>query len=188
MSILDLFVSLTTYQKVFLLEVFIFILLAVVIKIYFRFGDKSETQRDEPLYDALADDETRSTLHRYQAVITGKALHLMMNEAYFDAILFGFLRSLQREGYTLSSAEGLESLLPGDTFNRIALEVERTRLDYLTTLDYDIDEDIALHMQSGHSQKFLARFIDSCSKLGWKIVPLIQQSEDECVDSFSVSP
>lgn len=72
MSILDHFASLTTYQKLFLLEVFIFILLAVVITIYFRLRDKAETQRDKPLHDARVDDETRSTRHRYTAPITGK--------------------------------------------------------------------------------------------------------------------
>lgn len=189
MSILDLFVSLTTYQKVFLLEVFIFILLAVVIKIYFRFGDKSETQRDEPLYDARADDETRSTLHRYPAVITGKALFLQMNEEYFDAIFSGFVRSLLRAGYTLSDSETAQArLLSAATLDALAKEVERVRQDYLTLLGTDIEEDISYCMKAGRAQKFLIQLIASCERLGWKVMPVVREPEEECASSFSALP
>ncbi|MFD3232083.1 hypothetical protein [Rahnella aceris] len=189
MSILDHFASLTTYQKLFLLEVFIFILLAVVITIYFRLRDKAETQRDKPLHDARVDDETRSTRHRYTAPITGKTLFLQMNEAYFDAIFSAFLRSLQRAGYTLSDREtGVAPLLSGSTIDAMAREVERARQEFLTVLGSNIEDDICFQMQSGRAPKFLIQLIDSCERLGWKVMPVVREPEEECASSFSALP
>lgn len=187
MSILDLFASLTTYQKLFLLEVFIFILLAVVIIIYFRLRDKAETE-EHPLEAPDAEGNT-SMLFRYPAVITGKALHLQMNEAYFDAIFSGFVRGLLRAGYTLSDREVAPApLLPGGTLDALAKEVERARQEFLTVLGTDIEYDITYQMQSGRAPKFLIQLVDSCERLGWKIVPAIRAPEEECANSFSALP
>ncbi|WP_413536445.1 hypothetical protein [Rahnella inusitata] len=187
MSILDLFASLTTYQKLFLLEVFIFILLAVVINIYFRLRNKAETE-EHPLEAPDAEGNT-SMLFRYPAVITGKALHLLMNEAYFDAIFSAFLRSLRRAGYTLSDREtGIAPLLSGSTIDAMAREVERARQEFLTVLGSNIEDDICFQMQSGRAPKFLIQLIDSCERLGWKVMPVVREPEDECASSFSALP
>lgn len=130
-----------------------------------------------------------SMLFRYPDAITGKALFLQMNEAYFDAIFSAFLRSLQRAGYRLSDREpGIPPLLSGPTIDELAREVDRARQEFMTVLGTDIKDDVDYQMESGRAPKFLIQLIDSCERLGWKVVPAIQLPEDECVSSFSVSP
>lgn len=130
-----------------------------------------------------------SILFKYPAPITGRALHAQMNAAYFDAIYSAFLRSLQRAGYRLSDREpGIPPLLSGPTIDALAREVDRARQEFMTVLGTDIKDDVDYHMESGRAPKFLIQLIDSCERLGWKVVPAIQLPEDECVSSFSVSP
>ena len=139
--------------------------------------------------DAPRAEGNTSKLFRYPSAITGKALQAQMNEAYFDAIFSAFLRSLQRAGYTLSDREtGIAPLLSGSTIDAMAREVERARQEFLTVLGSDIEDDICYQMQSGRAPKFLIQLIDSCERLGWKIVPAIRAPEEECANSFSALP
>ncbi|WP_250981448.1 hypothetical protein [Rahnella sp. CG8] len=139
--------------------------------------------------DAPRDEGNTSKLFRYPAAITGKALHAQMNEAYFDAIFSAFLRSLQRAGYTLSDREtGIAPLLSGSTIDAMAREVERARQEFLTVLGSNIEDDICFQMQSGRAPKFLIQLIDSCERLGWKVMPVVREPEDECASSFSALP
>jgi hypothetical protein len=169
-------------------------LLSLLLCLYLFFCYKAVGRNDfvaKPL--PRPDDTSRpegntSMLFKYPAAITGKALHAQMNADYFDAIYSAFLCSLQRAGYRLSDREpNVAPLLSGPTIDALALEVERARQEFLTLLGTVIEEDIAYQMNGGRAQKFLIQLIDSCEKLGWKVVPAIQLSEDECVNSFSVS-
>ena len=139
--------------------------------------------------DAPRAEGNTSKLFRYPSAITGKALQAQMNEAYFDAIFSAFLRSLQRAGYTLSDREmGVAPLLSGSTIDAMAREVERARQEFLTVLGSDIEDDIDYQMQSGRAPKFLIQLIDSCERLGWKVMPVVREPEDECASSFSALP
>ena len=139
--------------------------------------------------DAPRAEGNTSKLFRYPSAITGKALQAQMNEAYFDAIFSAFLRSLQRAGYTLSDREtGIAPLLSGSTIDAMAREVERARQEFLTVLGSNIEDDICFQMQSGRAPKFLIQLIDSCERLGWKVMPVVREPEDECASSFSALP
>lgn len=139
--------------------------------------------------DAPRAEGNTSMLFRYPAAITGKALHTQMNEAYFDAIFSAFLRSLQRAGYTLSDREtSVAPLLSGSTIDAMAREVERARQEFLTVLGSDIKADIDYQMQSGRAPKFLIQLIDSCERLGWKVIPVVREPEEECASSLSALP
>lgn len=170
-------------------------LLSLLLCLYLFFCYKAVGRSDfvaKPLPrpdDAPRSEGNTSMLFRYPAAITGKALHAQMNAAYFDTIYSAFLRSLQRAGYHLSDREpGVAPLLSGPTIDALAREVERARQEFLTVLGTDVEDDIAYQMQSGRAPKFLIHLIDSCERLGWKVVPAILLAEDECVNSFSVSP
>ncbi len=170
-------------------------LLLLLLCLYLFFWHKAVGKNDfvgKPM--PRQDDTPRaegntSKLFRYPAAITGKALHAQMNEAYFDAIFSAFLRSLQRAGYTLSDREtGIAPLLSGSTIDAMAREVERARQEFLTVLGSNIEDDICFQMQSGRAPKFLIQLIDSCERLGWKVMPVVREPEDECASSFSALP
>ena len=170
-------------------------LLSLLLCLYLFFCYKAVGRSDfvaKPLPlpdDAARSEGNTSMLFRYPVAITGQALHAQMNEAYFDAIYSAFLRSLQCAGYRLSDREpGVATLLSGPTIDALAREVERARQEFLTVLGTDIEDDIDYQMQSGRAPKFLIQLIDSCERLGWKVVPVIKEPEDECASSFSVSP
>ena len=174
------------------LDLMISIMVCLLALIFFScqwFVNKAKTQRDKQRLDALAAERNRAVQHRYPAVITGKALFLQVNEEYFDAILSGFVRSLLRAGYTLSDREVAPSLLlPKATLDVLAREGDRVRQEYLRGLGEDIEDDIRYHMESGRAQTFLMQMIGSCERLGWKVIPVVREPEEECASSFSALP
>lgn len=188
MNIVDFITSLTTGQTV--------AVLCVLFSLFLLFAYLASPRRLAPTLknahrqeDAPRTEGNTSMLFKHPDAITGKALHAQMNEAYFDAIFAALLRSLQRAGYALSNRDvAAVPLLSGGTVNALAREVERARLEFLTLLGTDIEDDIDLQMKGGRSQAFLIKLICSCERLGWKVVPLIKEPEDECASSFSVSP
>ncbi|QQN37467.1 hypothetical protein JHW33_22500 (plasmid) [Rahnella aceris] len=174
-------------------EIFWLLLLLLCLYLFFWYkavGKNDFVAKPMPLQDdAPRAEGNTSKLFRYPAAITGKALHAQMNEAYFDAIFSAFLRSLQRAGYTLSDREtGVAPLLSGSTLDAMAREVERARQEFLTVLGSNIEDDICFQMQSGRAPKFLIQLIDSCERLGWKVMPVVREPEDECASSFSALP
>lgn len=166
----------------------LFLVLLVIVGVYWL-ENKAVTKREHVQHDAPLPEGNRSMLFKYPSPITGKALHVQMNEAYFDAIFSAFLRSLQRAGYTLSEREtGVAPLLSGSTIDAMAREVESARQEFVTVLGSDIKADIDYQMQSGRAPKFLIQLIDSCERLGWKVMPVVREPEDECASSFSALP
>ncbi|UJD92759.1 hypothetical protein FS594_28975 (plasmid) [Rahnella aquatilis] len=188
MSFIDIPESITWIKAIVLLCV----TLSVFVPMTCIFLMRGNTAADKQPYcqdDAPRPEGNTSMLFKYPSAITGKALHAQMNADYFDAIYSAFLRSLQRAGYRLSDREpGAAPLLSGPTIDALAREVERARQAFLTVLGTDIEDDIDYQMQSGRAPKFLIQLIDSCERLGWKVVPVIKEPEDECASSFSVSP
>ena len=188
MSLFDIPESLIWIKSIILVCITLSVFVPMIC--IFLMRGKATAYKQSPCQDdAPRPKGDTSMLFRYPAPITGKAIFLQMNEAYFDAIFSAFLRSLQRAGYRLSDREpGIPPLLSGPTIDALAREVERERQAFLTVLGTDVEDDIDYQVESGRAPKFLIQLIDSCERLGWKVVPAIQLPEDECVSSFSVSP
>lgn len=146
------------------------------------------TFKPKTITDTSSTDGNTSILFKYPAAITGISLYLQMNESFYDAILAAFLRSLQQAGYKLSDRHvAVAPLLSGSTIDALAWEVERARQEFLTVLGTGIENNIRYEMQSGRAPKFLIQLIDSCERLGWKVVPVVEESEGECKNTFSAS-